>query len=893
MAKIVSIKSELQVLRGLCHPSRAVSGTLLAATDASYFYNEQSVEIYNAIRNKIKESGTPPNYRTLINDPEISQEAREFFRQSSADIQSMDEAKKAVEVLNKYRQIRCLYEMCVETSQRIESGKLNIEKTIDDASDLINKARASRRADIETLRFGKGNNATALVKDILYGENKDDLIPTGYKIYDEVNGGFPRGGLVTIGGSTGAGKSIMAVDLAIKQANMGYRVVIIPLEMTQRELTARMIANVTSTDALLVTQNHKLSQQEKDVANKKMVAWMKKVAKAGGAVYIYEPDRDITIDEIYAEIASYDPDVCIIDYISLLAGADSDDQWRQLGKIARTAKINAKNTNRVNILLCQVDGEGKIRYSRAVSEHCVTGDTLIDTDKGLIRIDSLYPEAVCPSTKTLTGIKAKSETGYSDVESVHYNGIRQVYKVALSNGMQIKCTNMHRFRNLDRGNAQRVLWHRLKDLKVGDYIAIDNLPSKFGKDISVFPSVEIPSNKRFITLPSKINLNKEFGYISGALCGDGYTLSDIGFIASDEVIINKYTNYWNKVFKDNTKPYIQYTPNNVKIWRHRPSYASVHWFIKSIEGLYGNSKTKYIPDFILCSSQETVAEAIAGLIDTDAAVNTAGIRFTSNNRDQLRRLQLMLKMFGICSWIHPIRFDLNIPASVFDLIKKYIPIVSTKAKIINESLYKRQHNPKKLKVFPRLAIPELSRAKLNDLVNRSSYKMQEETELLYKVCCKLNLIREKGSKIRIGNLYYGKSLNSAYDLMKNSKQASKILSVLKEYEHNRFVQIVSIEKLGEEKVYDLTIKNTHSYVANGIVVHNSNNSWVFVATQETKEAGILKIDQQKARAGRAFPFTLKIDYSKMRISDMPQDSVDVAIGNIPEPVKNNFASDLE
>ena len=40
MAKIVSVKAELNVLRGLCHPDRAVSGSIIASTDESYFFNE-------------------------------------------------------------------------------------------------------------------------------------------------------------------------------------------------------------------------------------------------------------------------------------------------------------------------------------------------------------------------------------------------------------------------------------------------------------------------------------------------------------------------------------------------------------------------------------------------------------------------------------------------------------------------------------------------------------------------------------------------------------------------------------------------------------------------------------------------------------------------------------
>lgn len=441
MAKIVSVKAELTVLRGLCNPNRAVSGSIIASTDESYFFNEQSIEIYKAIISKTKESGNPPSFKSIIDDPEISKDAREFFRQSSADIQTKDDVKRQVDILNKYRQLRCLYQMCSVTAKELESDKVGIDALIDKASDLLNQARSSKKVDIETLRFGKGNNSSSLVQDILFGENKDDLIPTGYKTFDDINGGFPRGGLVTIGGSTGAGKSIMAVDLSIKLANMGYRVVIVPLEMTQRELTTRMIANVTGIDALLISQNHKMTPQEKESANKRMTAWMKKVAKIGGAVYIYEPDRDITIDEIYAEIACYDPDVCIIDYISLLAGADSEDQWRQLGKIARTAKINAKNSNRVNILLCQVDQEGKVRYSRAISEHSNSSWVFVATQEtkeaGILKIDQQKARSgrAFPFTLKISYDKMRISDMPSDQVDVEIGTIPEPVKSSLTSDL--------------------------------------------------------------------------------------------------------------------------------------------------------------------------------------------------------------------------------------------------------------------------------------------------------------------------------------------------------------------------------------------------------------------------------------------------------------------------
>ena len=37
MAKLVSTKAELDVLRGMCHKDREVSGTVLSGVDEDYF----------------------------------------------------------------------------------------------------------------------------------------------------------------------------------------------------------------------------------------------------------------------------------------------------------------------------------------------------------------------------------------------------------------------------------------------------------------------------------------------------------------------------------------------------------------------------------------------------------------------------------------------------------------------------------------------------------------------------------------------------------------------------------------------------------------------------------------------------------------------------------------
>lgn len=162
--------------------------------------------------------------------------------------------------------------------------------------------------------------------------------------------------------------SLLMNQLALNQARGGYKVLVVPLEMDEREITGRMIANVSGLDntKILLKRN---ASGESDMAWRKWSRFEKKVRAAGGRLTIFKPKEDMTIQEIMAAIHSYNADAIYIDYISLLKGADGEDQWRQLGAIARYGKIYAGNHNKVVALLAQVGEDGRLRYSQAVKEH--------------------------------------------------------------------------------------------------------------------------------------------------------------------------------------------------------------------------------------------------------------------------------------------------------------------------------------------------------------------------------------------------------------------------------------------------------------------------------------------------------------------------------------------
>jgi replicative DNA helicase len=368
MLKIVSPSAELAVLRGMTHKNRKIAGALLSAVDSSYFYSEESVEVFEAIKRRMHEEGESPTYRLLIEDPDLSEEARSHLRSSVATVQSTADAAKAARILNKYRQRRGMYNLAAHINSQMQGSRVDMDALLEEAATAFNIIRSKKSTTDAFLHFGRNNNSKDMVEHLLYGDRSEDVVPTGIKAFDTVSGGFARGSLVTIGANSGGGKSTLANAMGIKMATRGYKVLMVPLEMSKEEMTARTMANTTKTNLTKILLQ-RLATGERELVYKRQRRWERKVKEAGGRYTIFKPQEDMTIEEIMAAISAYDCDVVIVDYISLLKGVDGDDMWRALGAVARYAKINAEVEKRVNILLCQVGDDAKIRYARAISEH--------------------------------------------------------------------------------------------------------------------------------------------------------------------------------------------------------------------------------------------------------------------------------------------------------------------------------------------------------------------------------------------------------------------------------------------------------------------------------------------------------------------------------------------
>lgn len=118
---------------------------------------------------------------------------------------------------------------------------------------------------------------------------------------------------------------------------------------------------------------------------------------------------------------------------------------------------------------------GHIRMMAAVQpllsggiSKCVTGDTVVPTDRGLIRIGDLYA-GQAPDTFTPVGLAVPTAAGMTRAAEYYYGGTRPVWRVTLADGRTIRGTAPHRLRV---ATPLGLAWKEAPAIEPGDYVAI-------------------------------------------------------------------------------------------------------------------------------------------------------------------------------------------------------------------------------------------------------------------------------------------------------------------------------------------------------------------------------------------------------------------------------------
>lgn len=426
--KLLSLLSEKSAIKAICAENEKLSSQLLGNLREEHFHSGVCKEAFKRIISVVRKKGEVPDFPDLCTDPALSENARKQLTQElnggKAKVpKDKAAAKKLIATLDQYRKMRGLYYNAQEILEKLDGDKVDVDEMIDQSANVLTGLRTSGAATAKVYHYGVGNNMDKLIQKILYGEQAS-IIPTGYRAWDDVNGGILRGSFFVMAATTGGGKSTVANQTLLNMAERGHRVCLVALEMTSEQTMMRTIAAKTGIEVNKIAQQ-KLSKGEKEKIEEVYKKGRGTLKKIDARYSIFSPDEDMSLEEILFTLKPHDFDVIAIDYISLLKGVDADDNSvKQLGAISRAGKIWANNTDTVVIMLAQLSEEGKIKYARSIAENADVAWLWMYTDEsretGIIDIRTT-------KSRNLTPINFQLLTDYSimkvgDLEDE--NGIR-------------------------------------------------------------------------------------------------------------------------------------------------------------------------------------------------------------------------------------------------------------------------------------------------------------------------------------------------------------------------------------------------------------------------------------------------------------------------------------
>ena len=438
---------------------------------------------------------------------------------------------------------------------------------------------------------------------------------------------------------------------------------------------------------------------------------------------------------------------------------------------------------------------------------CLPGDVeVLDADSGrLLRIEALYnQQAALP--RTLSCNTGELKLKHQPVARVMSNGVKPVFRLTTATGRSIEATANHPFYTFQG-------WQLLESLAPGQLIA----------------------TPRHIPVQGKKQWDDHQAIVLGHLLAEGNLShpASIYFYTQDDDQLADYCHAAE-----------QFANTQCSTSKHKGTYAV---YAKRIDrgqesglvtwakqlGIWGHkAPQKSIPAAVFELNNRQIALLISRMWEGDGHINVKGrsLFYATASEKMARQLQHLLLRFGIISRLRSVMFPYKEGRPGYQLFITGDENISLFASQIG--LY-----------FVSPAHQQALQALLGVAAAHQSSK--DVIPLEVKA-----LVRE--AKVRSGltwrqiNRQSGVAQREFYPTNNPTKSGfrrqtiQRLADFFDDDALNRYAQsdiywdkIVSIEYVGEKQTYDLEVPETHNFVANDILVHNSHAADYAVITVQT------------------------------------------------------------
>lgn len=449
-----------------------------------------------------------------------------------------------------------------------------------------------------------------------------------------------------------------------------------------------------------------------------------------------------------------------------------------------------------------------------MSGKCLIGDTMVYTEFGLVSIESLKPNEIKPDDFLPLKVKISGTKGKEYTSAFYYSGKKKTIKIITKPGYEIQGSYNHPI--MVRTKEGYEIWKKLENIEKDDFVIINRKIDLWPENSIVSSDIinEVKSynyNNNVVDYKLPVRVDKDLSYVIGLLIGDG-TLTyprTIKFTNYDKELMDIFSNIIKKQFGYDVK----LTKNEKEC---EIKSKQIRMYFEKLGLGHNNSLSKVVPWCILQAPKENVRSFLSGLFDTDGFVSKkyGNLSLSTSSLKLAKQVQLLLLNFGIVCSIKPKKTKVNLNYRVGITGENAILFHN----LIGFKLKRKQIRKKNASVLrmPNYGIPYMKNI-LKEVQTRIVSTKNKKTSL------------KKVKNINsIFYTYLPNNRNVSYKKLKElidycNENGVYIRDLEKIYENNyHYVQIDTILKPKKlEKVYDFTVPKTHSFIANGLINHNS------------------------------------------------------------------------
>jgi replicative DNA helicase len=618
-------------------------------------------------------------------------------------------------------------------------------------------------------------------------------ISTGFRQLDEMTSGLQPGDLIIIAGRPSMGKTTLAVNIA-ENAALGSNksAAIFSMEMSAESLTLRMISSLGRINQSNL-RSGRLHEEDWPRIDSAMT-------QLSGAKIFVDETPALTPTEVRARSRRLKRerglDLIVVDYLQLMqVPGTKENRATEISEISRSLKALAKELKVPVIALSQLNRgvEQRVEKKPVMSDlrECVTGDTRVWLADGRrVPIRDLVGQtpavwAVSPDQKI---VSAQSDLVWS-------KGIHPVFRVMLASGRTMRATASHRVLT---GTG----WRTLAEIGAGSRVALA---------------------RRFPRVADPVPWSDEALALLGHLVGDGSYLSHQPLrytTASEEnsEIVSRAARSMGSTVTRHAGRGLWHQlviANNGNRWHA----SGVGAWLKALGIFNQRSHEKRLPGVMFQLSDQQIGVLLKHLWATDGCIHlrkasqrgAPRVYFSSCSELLARDVAALLLRLGIIARIRGLRQESGRPLYSVD-------VSGTE----QQAVFLARVGAFGPRAAPAILLVEkLATTRANPNVDT----------LPQELCAEIRAVmRSQGVSTRRMAAMRGTSYGGAshFQFAPSRATAASYADLLDSDELRVWAdselywdRVVAVEAAGEEEVFDLTVPGPASWLAEGIVNHNS------------------------------------------------------------------------